>query len=146
MKAFNRSQTSSVLQTAAFWSEVKVWFHWLCSLRSPSHEGPRKEVEGKISVVQCYGPNVWVPSKSICWSSKVKVAQSYPILCDPMDEFSSPEYWSGQPFPSPGDLPNPGTEPRSPALQVDSLLSEPPGKPIILPQVWLYLETGPLRK
>ena len=44
-------------------------------------------------------------------------------------EFSRPEYWSGQPFPSPGDLPNPGTEPRSPVLQEDSLLSEPPGKP-----------------
>ena len=42
--------------------------------------------------------------------------------------FSRPEYWSGEPFPSPGDLPSPGIEPRSPALQVDSLLSEPPGK------------------
>ena len=42
--------------------------------------------------------------------------------------FSRQEYWSGQLFPSPGDLPNPGTEPRSSALQVDSLLSEPPGK------------------
>ena len=38
------------------------------------------------------------------------------------------EYWSGLSFPSPGDLPNTGIEPRSPALQVDSLLSEPPGK------------------
>ena len=37
--------------------------------------------------------------------------------------------WSGSPFPSLGDLPNPGIEPRSPALQVDSLLVEPPGKP-----------------
>ena len=36
-------------------------------------------------------------------------------------EFSRPEYWSGYPFPSPGDLPNPGTEPRSPSLQGDSL-------------------------
>ena len=42
-------------------------------------------------------------------------------------EFSRPEYWSGLPFPSPGDLPNTGIEPRSPALQVDSLPSEPPG-------------------
>ena len=42
--------------------------------------------------------------------------------------FSRQEYWSGQPFPSPGDLPDPGTEPRSPALQADSLPSEPPGK------------------
>ena len=44
-------------------------------------------------------------------------------------KFSRPEYWSGYPFPSPGDLPNPGIEPRSPALQVDSLPAEPQGKP-----------------
>ena len=44
-------------------------------------------------------------------------------------EFYRPEYWSGYPFPSPGDLPNPGTEPRSPAVQADSLPAEPPGKP-----------------
>ena len=40
------------------------------------------------------------------------------------------EYWSGLPFSSPGYLPNPGMEPRSPALHADCLLSEPPGKPI----------------
>ena len=39
-------------------------------------------------------------------------------------EFSRPEYWSGYPFPSPGDLPNPGMHPRSPALQADSLPNE----------------------
>ena len=44
-------------------------------------------------------------------------------------EFSRQEYWSGLPFPSPGDLPNPGIRPRSPALQTDSLPSELPGKP-----------------
>ena len=43
-------------------------------------------------------------------------------------EFSRPEYWGGSPFPSPRDLPNPGIEPRSPALQADSLPPEPPGK------------------
>ena len=42
--------------------------------------------------------------------------------------FSRQEYWSGLPFPSPGDLPNPGIEPRSPALQADALTSEPRGK------------------
>ena len=41
--------------------------------------------------------------------------------------FSRPEYWSELPFPSPGDLPDPGIEPRSPTLQADSLLSELPG-------------------
>ena len=44
-------------------------------------------------------------------------------------EFSRQEYWSGLPSPSPGDLPNPGIEPGSPALQPDTLPSEPPGKP-----------------
>ena len=43
--------------------------------------------------------------------------------------FSRQEYWSGLPFPSPGHLPDPGIEPRSPALQADALTSEPPGKP-----------------
>ena len=42
--------------------------------------------------------------------------------------FPSQEYWSGLPFPSPRDLPDPGIEPRSPALQMDLLPSEPPGK------------------
>ena len=45
-------------------------------------------------------------------------------------EFSRPEYWSGYPFPFPGDLPDPGIEPGSPALQADSLPVELPGKPI----------------
>ena len=70
--------------------------------------------------------------------SKVKVAQSCPILRDPMD-YSPPGSsvhgifqarileWVA--IPSPGDLPNPGTEPRSPVLQADSLLFRPPGKP-----------------
>ena len=47
--------------------------------------------------------------------------------------FSRQEYWSGLPFPSPGDLPDPGIELRSPALQADTLNSEPPGKPSKLP-------------
>ena len=47
-------------------------------------------------------------------------------------EFSRPEYWNGYPFPSPGDLPNPGIKPRSPALQAASLPAEPQGKPVIV--------------
>ena len=45
--------------------------------------------------------------------------------------FSRQEYWSGLPFPSPGDLPDPGIQLRSPALQADALLPEPPGKPFL---------------
>ena len=44
-------------------------------------------------------------------------------------DFFKPEYWSGEPFPSSGNLPNRGIEPRSPALQADSLSAKPPEKP-----------------
>ena len=43
-------------------------------------------------------------------------------------KFSRQEYWNGLPFPSPGDLPNPGIKPVSSALEADALISEPPGK------------------
>ena len=66
-----------------------------------------------------------------------EVAQSCLTLCDPMDG-SLPDfyvhgifqarYWSGLPFPSPGDLPDPGVEPGSPTSRADALLSEPSGK------------------
>ena len=70
--------------------------------------------------------------------SESEVAQLCPTLCDswtvahqtpPSMGFSRQEYWSGLLFPSPGDLPDSGIEPGSPALQADSWLSEPPGKP-----------------
>ena len=68
---------------------------------------------------------------------KVLVTQSCPTLMTlwtidyqgPLSMgFVRQEYWSGLPFPSPGDLPDPGIKPRSPALQADSLLTELPGK------------------
>ena len=59
---------------------------------------------------------------------KVKVKAAQYCLLETL-QFSRPERWSGQPFPSPRDLPNPGIELRSLALQVDSLPSEPQGKP-----------------
>ena len=69
--------------------------------------------------------------------SESEVAQSCPTLCDPWTVahqappsmgFSRQEYWGGLPFPSPGDLPDPGIEPRSPALQAETLTSAPPGQ------------------
>ena len=51
----------------------------------------------------------------------------------PSMEFSRQEYWSGLPYPSPGDLPDPGIEPGSPAFQADALPAEPPGKPWHVP-------------
>ena len=66
------------------------------------------------------------------WS--VKVTQRVRLFATPWAiqsmELSRPEYWSGLPFPSPGDLPNPGIEPRSPILQADSLPAKPQGKPL----------------
>ena len=47
----------------------------------------------------------------------------------PSMEFTRQEYWSGLPFPPPGDLPDPGIEPESPTLQADALPSESPGNP-----------------
>ena len=82
------------------------------------------------------GPTAFLPrrgSPKLPVSSCVLVIQSCPTLCNLMQcsppssslymEFSRQEYWSGLSFPSPGDLPNPGIEPRSPALQADALLS-----------------------
>ena len=80
---------------------------------------------------------------------KVKVldAQSRTTLWDPMDSsltgssahgILQAKDWSGLPCPSPGDLPDPSIEPGSPALQVVSLPSEPPGKPYKTVQPWWY--------
>ena len=62
-----------------------------------------------------------VSNSAIPWT----VAHQAPLSM----EFSREEYWSGLPFPSPGDFPGPGLKPGSLALQVHSLPSEPPGKP-----------------
>ena len=80
------------------------------------------------------------PSASLSLAKlKMLVALSCPTFCDPMD-YSPPgssvygilqarqEHWSGFPFPSPKDFPDPGIKPRSSTLQADSLLSEPPEK------------------
>ena len=73
-------------------------------------------------------------SKEVKWLSRVRlfatpwtVAYKAPLSM----EFSRKEYWSGLPFPSPGDLPDPGIEPRFPTLQADSLLSEPREAPVL---------------
>ena len=63
-----------------------------------------------------------VMSDSLCRT----VARQAPLSMG----FSRQEYWSGLPFPSPGDLPDPGIEPQSPTLQADAQLSEPSGKPL----------------
>ena len=67
-------------------------------------------------------------SRVLLFSTPWTVADQAP----PSMGFSSQEYWSGLPFPSPGDIPDPGIEPKSPVLQADALSSEPPGKILII--------------
>ena len=75
------------------------------------------------------------------WKCECVSCSVWTILCDPIDcsppgssahGFSRQEYWNGLPFLPPGDLPYPEIEPRYPALQADSLPSEPPGKPTLI--------------
>ena len=92
----------------------------------------------RLTVVKPLGPATRTPTcrAKVNGSDWAKVPQSCPALCDSMDcsicqaslsmGFSRQEYWSGLSFSSPEDLPNPGIEPGSPALQADSLPSEPP--------------------
>ena len=66
------------------------------------------------------------------WMSEV--SESHSVMSNSLwpqglySPWNSPEYWSGQPFPPPGDLPNPGIKPRSPTWQAGSLPAEPQGK------------------
>ena len=81
--------------------------------------------EGKLRTCQWKGS---ISPSALDYFSESSSVFVTPWMIQSM-EFSRPEYWSGQPFPSPGGLPKPGIEPRSPALQVDSLPAEPQGKP-----------------
>ena len=81
------------------------------------------------------------------------VTKSCLTLCDSIAHLapqpmglSRQEYWSGLPFPSPGDLPNPGIEPGSPTLEADALTSEPPGKPSPLVALLLIFISGIFKK
>ena len=89
-----------------------------------------------LSLLSMKYPDFLLPISLFSWfqtldqlGHKRKNGISDPWTIQSMD-FSRLGYWSGQLFPSPGDLPNPGTEPRSPALQADSLPAELPGKPL----------------
>ena len=81
--------------------------------------------------------SVWLDSGMLdTWDMVCCAALIHSVVSDPIAHqaplsmgFSRQEYWSGLPYPPPGRLPNPGIKPRSPALQVNSLPSEAPGKP-----------------
>ena len=88
-----------------------------------------------VSTISCL-PCLRVNPRGLIPALKVKLLSPVGLFVTPRTvayqapqsmEFSRQEYWSGFPFPSQGDLPNPGIEPRSPALQADTLPHEPPG-------------------
>ena len=90
--------------------------------------------EGLQIAVRCMercSASLIILSLSLVAKSCPTLATTWTVACQASLSmgFSRQEYWGGLPFPSPGDLPHPGIEPRSPALQVDSLPAEPPGKP-----------------
>ena len=93
----------------------------------------------KIKPFNCKGKvKRWKLSHSVMsdWATLWTVAHQAP----PSIGFSRQEYWSGLPYPSPGDLPDPGIKPRSPALEADALTSEPPGKPNCKGnQSWIFI-------
>ena len=132
-----------------FWSRLPFPPPWDLSdprieptfpLRSALQEDPLllSHQESTVTQLPCSRVKVWFESVDLPLplpqEGCMLVAQSCPALCNPMDGtlpgssvhgrfFSKQEYWSVLPFPSPRNLPNPGIEPRSPALKADYCLS-----------------------
>ena len=82
-----------------------------------------------VCVCVCVCVYVWFVCLSVSVMSDSAIPWTVADLVSLSMVFSRQEYWIVLPFPSPGNFPNPGIKPRSPTLQVDSLLSEPPRKP-----------------
>ena len=79
-------------------------------------------MKGQVMVCMC--------TQSLCHVLLFETPWTVASQAPPSLGFSRQEYWSGLPFPSPGDLPNPGIKPVSPVLQADTLPSEPQGKSV----------------
>ena len=113
----------------------------LCSLRQLPSDIPNiwviksslKVLGGLTAVATTTGKHLLLLPLSSCWvvSDLASFAASWSVACQAPLSFGYPkqEYWSGLPFPSPGDLINPGTEPGSPTLAGIFFPTEPPGKP-----------------
>ena len=116
----------SSLQSSERWGNLTKIRQQVVAPKSPSFSDFKA---GKVSQHFTYHTHVCeYVSRSVISDSVTPwtVASWAPLSM----EFSRKAYWSGLPFFSPGGLPNPMIEPRSPALQAGSLLSEPPGKPV----------------
>ena len=132
-----------LLNNETLFSTKKKWAIMLLEGKQ-IHRSMKQKWEPR-SKLHIYGQLIYTENqrtykrKNVCL-----VTQLYPTLWDPMDcrGFSRQEYWSMLPCPPPGNLPDPGIEPWSPTLQVDSLPSKPPGKPKNTEVGSLYLLQG----
>ena len=104
-------------------SDGQIWItvirrpcHWLLAIKPPPPPGPSADM-------CCVSHSVVSILFAASWTASCQAPLSM--------EFSRQEYWSGLPFPSLGDLPNPGIRLGSPTVQANSLQSEPPGKPLL---------------
>ena len=105
----------------------------LCRPLFPPSIFPSIRVFSNESVLRIRWPKCqvkWSEVKSLSHVQLFVTPWTVAYQAPPSMGFSRQEDWSGLPFPSPGDLPDPGIEPGSPAFQADALTSEPPGKPI----------------
>ena len=107
------------------------WTHVPCIGRQILYYWDTREAQIYVCVCVCVKYiKVWKKVKSLSCVQLFATPRTVAYQAPQSMEFSRQEYWSGLPFPSLGDLPNPGIKPRSPALQADALPSEPPGKPL----------------
>ena len=118
------------LQGSSVWILQARILEWVAIFSFRGSSQPRDPA--RASYISCIGRQVLYHSAVLSHSVMSQLfATSWtvaPSLLCPWG-FSRQEYWSGLPCPPPGDLPNPGIEPRSSSLQADSLPYEPPGKP-----------------
>ena len=130
---------SHSLMPTLLWSHSQLLCSWNC---------PGKNIGvGCYFLLHIYTLKAKVKVKLLSCVRLFATLWTIPHQAPPFSGFSRQEYWSGLPFPSPGDLPDPGIEPRSPAVQADTLTSEPPGKPIYtLPYVKWGFPGGSDRK
>ena len=98
-------------------SDFHTYKHKIAPSHAASKEIPEAVVQQKVKVKSLSRVGLFATPGTVTYQAP------------PTMGFSRQECWSGLPFPSPGDLPDPGIEPGSPALQADALRSEPPGQP-----------------
>ena len=132
-RAWRRGWSEKWVSDISWWWQIKLGFNEWVGLKE------QREVQTQYCAPYLYIQLFISHLPQLCKVKvKVKSLSSVRLFATPWTvahqapwsmRFSRHEYQSGLPFPSPGDLPDPGIKPRSPALQADALPSEPPGKP-----------------